>query len=85
VILTREAVRPRLTNVTVAPITSTVRGISTEVPLGSDAGIEHQSVVSLDNIQTIPVADLGRQIGVFPDHLEDALAAAIRAAFDLGR
>ena len=85
VILTREAVRPRLTNVTVAPITSTVRGLSTEVPVGPDSGIERQSVVSLDNIQTIPVTDLGRQIGVFPDRLEDAMATAIRAAFDLGR
>ncbi len=41
-ILTRETVRPHLTNVTVAPITTTVRGLSTEVPVGveNDLGSE---------------------------------------------
>jgi len=33
-VLTREVVRPHLGRVTVAPITSTVRGLSTEVPVG---------------------------------------------------
>jgi len=33
-VLTREVVRPHLSRVTVAPITSTVRGLSTEVPVG---------------------------------------------------
>lgn len=82
-ILTREVVRPRLTNVTVAPITTTVRGLATEVPVGTVNGLNQPSVVSCDNIQTIPVSDLGRQIGYLLASQEPALADAIGNAFDL--
>ena len=53
-ILTREAVRPFRTRVTVAPITSTTRGLSTEVRVDDTNGLDHQSVISLDNIATVP-------------------------------
>jgi mRNA interferase MazF len=67
----------------VAPITSTVRGLSTEVPVGPENGVEHHSVVSCDNVVTIPTTALGRQIGrLLPDQ-EIALTAALHAAFDL--
>jgi mRNA interferase MazF len=82
-VLTREIVRPHLANVTVAPITSTARGIRTEVPVGAENGLAHGSVASCDNIATIPVEHLGRQIGFLLDHQEPALTEAIRAAFDL--
>lgn len=82
-ILTREIVRPHLTNVTVAPITTTVRGLATEVPVGAGNGLSRRSAVSCDNIQTIPVADIGRQIGYLLPSQEPALAAAISNAFDL--
>ena len=83
VVLTRAAVRPHLANVTVAPITSTIRGLSTEVPVGAINGLDHQSVVSLDNVQTIPVDRLGRVIGRLHGAQEEALTRAIHAAFDL--
>ena len=82
-VLTRDAVRPHLSNVTVAPITSTIRGLSTEVPVGPANGLDHDSVVSLDNIQTIPARHLGRQVGLLLIAQEQALARAIHAAFDL--
>ena len=82
-VLTREAIRPHLARVTVAPITNTIRGLSTEVPVGRANGLDADGVVSLDNILTIPVATLGPQIGVLLPAQEDDLAAAIRAAFDL--
>jgi mRNA interferase MazF len=82
-ILTRELVRPRLTNVTVAPITTTIRGVSTEVAVGPRNGLDADSVVSCDNIQTIPNARLGRQIGYLLDDQEAALVRAIQLAFDL--
>lgn len=82
-ILTRALVRPYLSRVTVAPITSTVRGLSTELTVGSRNGLRNDSVVSLDNVVTIPVETLGRQIGfLFPEQ-ESALTAAIRNGFDL--
>ena len=83
VVLTRELVRPHMARVTVAPITSTVRGLSTEIPVGLANGFDHACVVSCDNIVTIPASALGRQIGYLLPAQETALTAAIHAAFDL--
>lgn len=82
-VLTRELVRPHLTRVTVAPITTTIRGLSTEVPVGPANGLDSPSVVSCDNIVTVPASALGRQIGLLLADQELDLTAAIRAAFDL--
>jgi mRNA interferase MazF len=82
-VLTRELVRPHMNTVTVAPITSTVRGLSTELPVGSANGLEEQGVVACDHITTIPSAALGRQIGRLLDQQEADLTDAVRAAFDL--
>lgn len=83
VVLTRGAVRPFVRNVTVAPITSTIRGLSTEVAVGPANGLDHASVVSCDNVLTIPVEWLGRQVGYLLPTQEAALARAIEVAFDL--
>jgi mRNA interferase MazF len=82
-ILTREVVRPHLATVTVAPITTTIRGLSTEVAVDGANGVAKRSVVSCDNITTIPVAALGAQIGLLLDRQEQELSHAIEAAFDL--
>ncbi len=67
---------------------SSIRGLSTEVPVGRVNGLDQDCVVSCDNIVTVPKAALGRQIGYFfPEQFfpeqEVSLAAAIRTAFDL--
>jgi mRNA interferase MazF len=82
-ILTRELVRPHLNTVTVAPITTTVRGLSTEVMLGTANGLENRCVVACDHITTIPTDSLQEQIGQLLDRQEPALSQAIHAAFDL--
>ncbi len=82
-VLTRELVRPHLNTVTIAPITTTVRGLSTEVAVGTANGLGEQSVVACDHITTIRVAALRRQIGRLLDPQESDLTNAIRAAFDL--
>lgn len=82
-ILTREQVRPYLSSITVAPITSIVRGLSTEVPVGSVNGLDHESVVSCDNITTVPRSAIGRFIGYLHPDQEPRLAHAITAAYDL--
>lgn len=83
VVLTREAVRPHLKRVTIVPITSTIREISTEVRVGPLNGLDHDCVISCDNIQTIERAELGRHIGFLLPEQEEALTEAILAAFDL--
>jgi mRNA interferase MazF len=82
-VLTRELVRPHLTTVTVAPIMRTVRGLSTEVPVGVANGLEEPSVVACDHVTTIPKDALGERIGLLLEGQEQRLSAAIRAAFDL--
>ena len=83
VVLTRESVRPYLEWVTVAPITSTSKGLTTEVPVGRANGLDHESVITCDNIATIAVGELGEQIGYLLDAQEAQLTEAIVAAFDL--
>jgi mRNA interferase MazF len=82
-VLTRDVVRPHLNSVTIAPITSTVRGLSTEVRVGVANGLAHDSVVSCDNITTIRVTDLLQPIGFLLPAQELGLTAAITSAFDL--
>ena len=82
-LLTRGLVVPLLNQITVAPITGTVRGIATEVAVGRANGLQHDCVISCDNIHTISVDDLGRHIGFLLPEQEAALTEAILAAFDL--
>jgi mRNA interferase MazF len=82
-VLTRELVRPYLTRVTVAPITTTARGLSTEVSVGPANGLDRTSVASCDNIVTVLASALGRHLGYLLPEQEVDLADAIRAAFDL--
>jgi mRNA interferase MazF len=82
-ILTRELVRPHMTSVTIAPITTTIRGLSTEVAVDAANGLAGPSVISCDNITTIPTGAVGEQIGALLDRQEQPLSDAIRAAFDL--
>jgi mRNA interferase MazF len=82
-VLTRELVRPHLNTVTVAPIATTARGLSSEVSVDAANGLAEPSVVSCDNITTIPTDALGEQIGVLLNSQEQGLSEAIVAAFDL--
>jgi len=82
-VLTREIVRPHMNTVTIAPITSTIRGLSTEVSVGPANGLDNRSVVACDHVTTIPRDALGPRIGMLLDEQEQDLSDAIRAAFDL--
>jgi mRNA interferase MazF len=83
VVLTREPVRPAMRRATVAPITTSVKGLSTEVSVGPANGLETSCVVSCDNIITIDKAALGRHIGFLFERQEADLTAAIVNAFVL--
>ena len=83
VVLTREPVRGAMRRVTVAPITSTIKGLSTEVPVGADNGLDGPCVISCDNIITIDKSALGRHVGFLVERQERDLTAAIVNAFAL--
>lgn len=82
-VLTRQSKLHVLRWVTVAPITNTIRGITSEVSVGPRNGLDHDSVVSCDNITTVPAEAVGNTIGLLFDDQEPELARAIGDAFDL--
>lgn len=84
VVLTRPVVRDQRGRVTVAPITSKVRGLSTEVSVGRRNGLDQDSVISCDNIATVDREDIGARIGFLLPQQEAELVEAITIAFDLG-
>ncbi len=69
--------------VTVAPITSTVRGLRSEVLVDRRNGLDHDSAINLDSIATIPRADLVRPVGTLLDDQEHDLTRAFHEAVDL--
>ena len=83
VVLTRQAMSGVLGRVTVAPVTSSVRGIATEVEVDERNGLDHPCVVSADNVVTVPAARLQRLIGHLDDDQEARLRSAIETAYDL--
>lgn len=82
-ILTAERKLHLLSWISLAPITSTIRGLTSEVHVGVRNGLDQESVVSCDNITTVPASAIGGAIGVFFPDQEPELARAIGDAFDL--
>ncbi len=82
-LLTREEVRQVRNLVTVAPITSTVRGLRSEVAVGVRNGLDHECAVNVDLVATIPRDLLIRPLGALLQDQERDLTRAFREAFDL--
>jgi mRNA interferase MazF len=78
--MTRDPLGRLLHGVLVAPVTSTVRGISTEVPLGPDDDIRAASVANLDNLQLVARSRLVRRVGRVRGTTMGALCEALAAA-----
>jgi len=81
-VLTRNSALPVLNAVTVAPITSTIRSIPTEVILTADDGMPDTCAVNFDNLQTVPKLNLSSPISHLSTSKMKAAAAAI--GFALG-
>ncbi len=62
-VLTRDSAIGYLSRVTVAPITSTIRGVPSEVVLGPDDGMKQPCAVNLHNVVTVSKQLLGRRLG----------------------
>ena len=83
VVVTRERVIPYLGSVTVVQVTGTIRGLPTEVPLGREHGLDHESVVNCDNLATVPKAALARHRGTLGPVELARLREALRLALEL--
>lgn len=81
-VLTRDAAIPVLTAVTCAPVTRTVRGIRSEVAVGTEEGLPEPCVINCDNLVTVPIGLLdaepvGRVDAVGRARLDRALRHAL--------
>lgn len=62
-VVSRNEAIPVLNNVVVAPLTRTLRDIPTCIPVGSDDGIDHDSVATFDNLAAVPKSVLTTRLG----------------------
>jgi len=65
-ILSRQEVIALLHTVMVAPVTSAIRGLASEVLVGVEEGLKHRSAVNLDHVQTVEQSQLVRFVGHLP-------------------
>jgi mRNA interferase MazF len=82
VVLTRESAVAYLSTVTVAPVTSTIRGVPSEVVLDEADGMKKPCVVNLHNMVTVSQQRLGRRVARLSDVRLAEICAAIR--FSIG-
>jgi mRNA interferase MazF len=82
-VLTRNSIIEYLNEVTVAPITSTVRNIASEVVLGGEDGMPAECAVNLDHVQTVRKDRVGKLITALSREKLTEVRNAIRFALDL--
>ena len=75
-LLSRDAAYEYLNKFTAVEITSTIRHIAMEVPLGKAEGLRKPCVANCDNIRTVPRSALVKRIGrLAPERQNDAKRA----------
>ena len=85
-LLTRDSAYDYLGDVTIAPITTRLREIPTQVVITMDEGMPRNCAVSLDHLQTVQKSRLGALITMLPPHklgkVEEAVRFALGFSFD---
>ena len=82
VMLTRDTAVDYLSRVTIAPITSSIRGVPSEIVLDESDGMKGPCAVNLHNIVTIPKDQIGKRVGQLSAERMKQLCSALR--FSLG-
>jgi mRNA interferase MazF len=82
VVLTRDSAISYLNNVTVAPITSAIRGVPSEVVIDEVDGMKAACAVNLHNLVTVSKARLGKRVARLNSVRLEQICAALR--FSLG-
>ncbi|HEY4932862.1 MAG TPA: type II toxin-antitoxin system PemK/MazF family toxin [Terriglobales bacterium] len=80
VVLTRDSAVAYLSTVTVAPVTSTIRGVPSEVVLNEDDGMRVCCAVNLHNAITVSQDRLGKRVGRLSSLRMNEICAALRFA-----
>ncbi len=80
VVLSRDEAIDVLSTLLVAPVTSTIRGLPSEVIIGASEGLEHDSAINLDHVQCVDRAKLIRRLGRLAPSRMQAVCAALAVA-----
>ncbi|MBI3207735.1 MAG: type II toxin-antitoxin system PemK/MazF family toxin [Candidatus Solibacter usitatus] len=80
-VLTRDSAISYLSRVTVAPVSSTIRGVPSEVILDVDDGMKAPCSVNLFNAITLPQSRLGRRLASLNADRMHEVCSAVRFAF----
>lgn len=80
VILTRDSAIGYLATVTVAPVTSTIRGVPSQVVLDQEDGMKSPCAVNLHNAITVSQDRLGKRVGKLSSPRMNEVCAALRFA-----
>jgi len=80
VVLSRDDAIPLLHTVVVAPITSTIYGVPSEVVVDTDNGLKHPSAINCDHLQTVAKGRLESFVGTLKPRQLDALCRAVAVA-----
>ena len=84
VVVSRQVViESRFSTVVCAPVYSTYDGLSTQVPIGVDEGLKHDSSIHCDELVSLPKSALTNFIGTLPPQKIQALNKALRIALDI--
>ena len=83
-VLSRPSLIESLHTVTVAAITSTLRGSRTEVALGIEHGLKQESCVNLCNVFTVRQSELRTYVGSVGRRKMDEVCLALAIACDCG-
>ena len=81
-VVTRSEAVPVLTWIVVAPVTRTVRGIPTEVPLGAEEGLPAACAAAFDNVQPLRRSFLAERVGRLGDARRTEICRALAALAD---
>ncbi len=81
-VLSRDAAIGVLNRVLAVPLTTTIRRIPTEVPLGPDDGLPRECVASMDNIETVPKWAFLERLGVVSHVRMSEICRALNVAVD---
>jgi len=84
-IVTRDAVIDVRANVTVAEITTQARGLTVEVPIEPEAGIDQPSVANCDGLHTVSQRSLTQHLGTVGDDTVEEVCSAIAIALGCDR
>ncbi len=83
VVLSRDAAIPRLRRALIAPCTTTVRGLPSEVVLEpGDDPIGRRSAVNLDSVESVSIAFLVERIGTLSGARMRQICSALEVATD---